>query len=181
MDGTFYYYILKNYVGSVNKKHKNNTHLFFIPVEPKKYMYVILIGKLEDKENTFASQLLVRLDEELLDGLINGEMEHFGDRFVEIESRECKSLAQAPGKYLITFPKKGINILSDLEVEYQLEYSSQSRKIYTINGNLNLVTGEINDQDLGMVAAKQMAFMGNRKRFEEVKKIHELRGKWYYD
>jgi len=166
MDGTLHYYILKNYEGKLIKKHKNNTHLFFIPVDPKKYMYLILVGKIEDEEGIFASQLLVRLDEDILDDTIKGEIEYFGERFEKIESLKCKSSKKNSGKYQINFQKTGSHILSNLEIEYQIEYSSESRRIYLIKGDLNLTTGEINDVDLGMVAAKQIAFMGNKKRFK---------------
>jgi len=181
MDGTFYYCVLKQYQGALRKKHKKNTHLFLVPVDPKKYMYLILIGELEDEENKYLTQLLVRIQDDLIDETIAGEKEYFNDRFVEVEALKCKSLNQSPGKYTITFPKKGINILSDLDIEYQLEYSSNSRRIYSIYGDLNLVTGEINEDDMGMIAAKQMAFMGKKQRFEELKNNQNKRGKIYYD
>ena len=185
MDGTFYYYILKNYKGALIKKHKNNTHLFFIPVDPKKYMYVAIVGEMLEEdtnlEKSYASQLLVRLSEDILDNTISGEQEYFGNRFIKIEELRCKSSAQSPGVYEITFPKKGFHILSDLQIEYQIEYSSSERRIYLIKGDLNLETQEIKEKELGMVAAKQVAYMGKKDRFIEMKKFKSQRGKIYYD
>jgi len=182
MDGTIKYFVVKKYKGLLIKRHKNNTHLFFIPVDPKKYMYLALIGQLSDEEDTYAAQLLVRLPEEVIDETIEGEYEYFGERFVEVESLKCKSLNQSPGRYSIALPKKGFNIRSNLEIEYQVEYSTVSRRIYLIKGDLNLITGEITDQDIKMVASKQAAFMGDKQRFEEMKKITKSGGlKYYYD
>ena len=36
MDGTIRYCVVKKYKGLLVKKHKNNAHLLFIPVAPKK-------------------------------------------------------------------------------------------------------------------------------------------------
>ena len=171
MDGILHYFVLKNYKGILRKKLKSNTHLFFIPVPPNKYVYVALIGQLDDEENTYASQLLVRIPEDLLEQTINGEIEYFGDRFVEVERLPCKSSAQAPGNYLITFKKKGYNILSNLDLKYGIEYSTSGRKIYLLHGNFNLITGEITNKTMNMMATKQAAFMGDKQRFDEILNI----------
>ena len=56
------------------------------------------------------------------------------------------------------------------------------KRYYLIKGDLNLVTGEITEKDVKMTAAKQVAFMGNKKRFEEIKKIKSTRRfKYYHD
>lgn len=171
MEGTIRYCVVKKYKGLFLRKHKNNTHLFFIPVAPKKYMYLALIGQMTDEENTYAAQLLVKLPEEIVDETINGEYDYFGKRFVEVESLKCNSKNPSPGKYIITISKKGDNIKSNLEIDYQVEYSTVGKRIYLIKGDLNLVTGEVNQKDMKMVAAKQISFMGDKERFEENKKI----------
>jgi len=185
MDGVIRYCIVKKYVG-LDKKNPKNTHLFFIPVDPKKYMYLALVGKMEEEEegnpNLYAAQLLVRLPEEIVDETIKGEEEYFKNRFVEIEALMCKSSNPSPGRYIITLPKKGINIRSDIEITYQLEYSDLHRKIYLINADLSLVAGEVNEKDMKMVAAKQTAFMGGKKRFKEMLEINKVgRIKYYHD
>lgn len=180
MDGTIRYCVVKKYSGILIRKHKNNTHLFFIPVDPKKYMYLALVGQLTEEEDTYAAQLLVKLPEEIIDQTIEGEYEYFGERFVEVESLKCKSTNPSPGKYIITLQKKGFNIKSNLEINYDVEYSTVARRIYLVKGDLNLITGEITNQDMKMVAAKQAAFMGNKQRFEEMKRIKPNRRIKYY-
>ena len=82
-----------------------------------------LIGQLTDEENTYAAQLFVKLPEDLLDETINGEMEYFGERLEEIEDLSRSSSNPGSGKYKVYFQKTGINIKSDLDIEYQAEYS----------------------------------------------------------
>ena len=183
MDGIIRYCVVKKY-SSIVKRHKSNTHLFFIPVDPNNYMYLALVGQVtEESEDTYAAQLLVKLPEEIIDDTINGEHTYFEDRFVEVETLKCHSTNPSPGKYIIHMDKKGFNIQSDLEIDYQVEYSTNTRRIYLIKGKLNLVTGEVSEKDMKMVAIKQAAFMGNKERFEEMKKIKpkNRRIKYYYD
>jgi len=175
MNGTIRYCIVKKYKGVLIKRHKSNTHLFFIPIDPKKYMYLALVGQLTEEDDTYAAQLLVRLPEDIIDETIDGEFEYFGERFVEVESINCHSTNPSPGKYIINLSKKGFNIKSNLEINYEVEYSTVNRRIYLIKGDLNLVTGEVNDKDMKMVAAKQAAYMGDKQRFEEIIKISKTR------
>jgi len=82
MEGIIRYCVVKKYVG-LSKKSPQNTHLFFIPVDPKKYMYLALVGKMSEEEienNVYAAQLLVRLPEEIVDETIQGEIEYFKNR-----------------------------------------------------------------------------------------------------
>ena len=76
MDGIIKYCIVKKYKG-LFRRHPSNTHLFFIPVDPKKYMYLALIGKMtDDEDNLYASQLLVKLSEDIFEETLNGEIEY---------------------------------------------------------------------------------------------------------
>ncbi|HPY04133.1 MAG TPA: hypothetical protein PL161_13005, partial [Spirochaetota bacterium] len=107
------------------------------------YMYLALIGKdVDDQENTYAAQLLVKLSDEIMESTLAGEYEHFGKKFIELEALKCKSSSPSQGKYTITIPKKGAHIKSNLEIEYQVEYSTTDKRIYFIKGELNLVSGE---------------------------------------
>jgi hypothetical protein len=125
------------------KRQPVYTHLFFVPVDPKLYMYLALIGQdVDDQENTYAAQLLVKLSDEIMDETLAGEYDHFGKKFIELEALECKSSCTSQGKYLVKIPKKGSYIKSNLEIEYQLEYSTTDKRIYFIKGELNLVSGE---------------------------------------
>ncbi len=63
------------------------THLFFIPVDPHRYMYLALIGKdVDDQENTYAAQILIKLSDEIMDDTLAGEYEYFGKKFIEVEA-----------------------------------------------------------------------------------------------
>lgn len=172
MDGTIKYCIVKRNRNIFLHKDPTNTHLLFIPVDPKKYMYLALVGKMDEEEDIYIAQLLVRFPEEVFEDTINEEIEYFGKRFIEVETLKCKSSNPSPGKYIINPSKKGVNILSNLEINYALEYSTVGRRMYTIKGDLNLVTGDVTQKDMNMVAAKQVAFMGGKQRFEEMLKIN---------
>ena len=142
MNGIIRYCVMKKRKGLL-KRQPVYTHLFFIPVDPKKYMYLALIGKdVDDQENTYAAQLLVKLSDEIMESTLAGEYEHFGKKFIELEALKCKSSSPSQGKYIITIPKKGAHIKSNLEIEYQVEYSTTDKRIYFIKGELNLVSGE---------------------------------------
>ena len=168
MNGTIYYFVLKNYKGIFSKKHKSNNHLLLIPIENDRYRYFLIVGKMEDDENTYACQLLATIKEDLLDDFISGEIEYFKGRFVEIEKLNCKTSQQAPGNYIIKLLKKGYNLLSNLILQYQIEYSTVNKRIYLLKADLNLVVSDINEDNISMVAAKQMAFLG-KNRFESKK------------
>ena len=176
MIGTIRYFILKRTPARLDKNSSSNTHLFFIPVDPHHYLYMGIIGQLTDEENTYVSQLFVKLPEDLLDETINGEMEYFGERLEDMEDLDCSSSNPSQGKYHVYFTKKGINIKSDLEIEYQTEYSSSDRKIYFIKGDLSLVTGDIEEDDqsdVSQIAARQKRIvMGGSK--DKKRKLHEI-------
>lgn len=143
MNGTIRYCVVKKRKGLL-KRQPIYTHLFFIPIDPKKYMYLALIGKdVDDQENTYAAQLLVKLTDEIMDDTLAGEYEYFGKKFIELEALKCKSTSPTQGKYIVTIPKKGDYIKSNLEIEYQVEYSTVEKRIYLLKGELNLVSGDI--------------------------------------
>ncbi len=147
MDGIIRYCVVKKYKGLFKKKTLY-THLFFIPVDLKKYMYLALVGQVTDEEYTdedrdvYAAQLLVRLTDEILDQTISGESEYFSKGFIEIEALKCISSNPSQGKYVINIPKKGFYIKSDLEIAYQVEYSTVDKRMYLLKGELNLVPGD---------------------------------------
>ncbi len=147
MDGTIRYCVVKKYKGKL-KREPAYTHLLFIPIDPQKYMYLGLIGKdLDDVPNTYAAQLLIKLSEEITEKTIQGEHEYFGKNFIEIEALNCTSSSPSQGKYIISIPQKGAYIKSDLEIEYHLELSTVDKRIYIIKGELNIVSGDVTEED----------------------------------
>jgi len=106
-------------------------------------MYLALIGSdVDDQENTYAAQLLVKLSDEIMESTLAGEYEYFGKKYIELEALKCKSSSPSQGKYIVTIPKKGAYIKSNLEIEYQVEYSTVEKRIYLLKGDINLVSGE---------------------------------------
>ncbi len=147
MDGTIRYCVVKKYEGALKRKPVY-THLLFVPIDPQKYMYLALIGKdVDNEENKYAAQLLVKLSEEITEQTIQGEHEYFGKNFIEVEALTCTSSNPSPGQYIISIPQKGTSIKSDLKIEYQLEYSTIEKRIYTLNGELNIVSGDVSCED----------------------------------
>ena len=147
MDGTLRYCIVKKYKGKL-KREPSYTHLLFVPIDPQKYMYLALIGKdIDDVENTYAAQLLVKLPEEITEKTIQGEHEYFGKNFIEVEALNCTSSNPAQGKYIISIPQKGAYIKSDLEIEYQLELSTVERRVYLLKGEINIISGDVTEKD----------------------------------
>lgn len=147
MDGTIRYCVMKKSKGLL-KRQPVYTHLFYVPVDPKKYMYLALIGMdVDDQDNTFAAQLLLKLSDEIMENTLAGEHEYFGNKFMELEALKCKSSSPSQGKYILTIPKKGTYIRSNLEIEYQVEFSTVEKRIYLLKGELNLVSGDIAGPD----------------------------------
>ena len=129
MNGIIRYCVMKKRKGLL-KRQPVYTHLFFIPVDPKLYMYLALIGQdVDGQENTYAAQLLVKLSDEIMESTLAGEYEHFGKKFIELEALKCKSSNPSQGKYTITIPKKGVYIRSNLDIEYKVEYTTPDKRI----------------------------------------------------
>lgn len=147
MDGTIRYCVVKKYKGKL-KREPAYTHLLFVPIDPQKYMYLALIGKdIDDVENTYAAQLLIKLSEEITEKTIQGEHEYFGKNFIEVEALNCTSANPSQGKYNISIPQKGAYIKSDLEIEYQLELSTVDKRIYIIKGEINIISGDVTEEN----------------------------------
>lgn len=142
MDGMIRYCVVKKNKG-VLKRSILYTHLLFVPVDPNQYMYLALVSQTAEEENAYVAQLLVKLTDEIMEGTLRGEYEHFGKRFVEVEALKCRSSNPSQGEYVINIPRKGSYIKSDLDIQYQLEYSTVEKRMYILKGELRLATGEV--------------------------------------
>lgn len=164
MASYLYYNVLKMYKGTLKKTYKGNTHLLIVPITPKKYLYLAVIGKLIDKENSYACHLVVTLPSRLVDGVVSGEEEHFGERYVVVEKLLCIPQMTGENQYTIEIPEKSKNIKSDLVVEYHPDLNIGSKRIYVITGDLEFETGEVASKGaMGMIAAKQTAFLKTKR------------------
>ena len=165
-----YYCVLKNYKGIFKKTLKGNTHLFIIPTEDK-YIYLGLLGEIVDNPGSYACQLILRFEPDLLDTIIDGEEDYFGDRFLELEELDCTSTKVGSGDYKLHIPTKGNYIHSSLRLTYNVEYSTDKQRIYIMEGKLNFEADDVDpSKDLRLIAKKQMAFIGDKGRFSDVKK-----------
>jgi len=142
MEGMIRYCVVKKHKG-VLKKHVLYTHLLFVPIDPNQYMYLALVSQMEEEDNTYVAQLLVKLSDEIMEDTLRGEHEHFGKNFVEVEALKCKSSNPSEGKYIVDIPREGSYIKSNLEIQYKLEYSTVDKRMYVLRGELNIATGEI--------------------------------------
>jgi hypothetical protein len=161
----FYYFVLKNYRGLFRKKFVGNTHLFLIPRAGDDYLYLALLGNIVDEDNSYACVLISRIPDDLLDEIINGEHKHFGERFELIDEIKVNTINENKGEYEIKVLSKSQHILSDLEMIYNEDLSSNSKRIYIIKGKLNLSTEDVGlDSTLRIDAYKKLALVSNKNR-----------------
>lgn len=171
---TIYYCVLKNYKGLFRKKHRGNTHLFLAPISPDTYVYLGLLGELTDEPGTYATHLIVKLPKDLVDTILTGEQEYFKDRFVIVETLPCSPKKIDSGEYSLKMGKKGKYILSPIDLKYEVEYSTSSRRVFLMKGVFNFESNDIKlDVTMKMAAAKQDALMGDKERFSEALKIYK--------
>ena len=164
MAKTLYYCVLKNYKGRFIKTHRGNTHLFLIPVSDHEYMYLGMIGAMIEKEDSFATQLIVRIPIEIIVTFINHEIRYFNGRFEVIDRVKCEASKKEAGKYEINILNPSHYIKSDLFLNYELEYSTPNRRIYSLDGDLNFMAEEVNPKTtLSMAAIKQQSLLKKKK------------------
>jgi len=179
-----YYNVLKMYKGTLKKTYKGNTHLLIVPITPRKYLYLAVIGQLIDQHGSYACHLVVSIPSRLVDSIISGEEEHFGDRYVIVEKLKCEPQIIGESHYNIALenPEKAKNIKSDLTIEYHPEFNLGSKKIYVVTGELKFETEEISSKgEMGMTAAKQSALMGKKSRFEEPETKQDIKEGQYME
>ena len=171
-----YYCVLKNYKGLFKKKHIGNTHLFLIPISEDTYLYLGMIGELEDDPGNYATQLIVKLPTEIVNEVIDEEIKYFEDRFVVIEELKCSPRKIAAGEYDIKIPQKGNMILSNLHVEFNVDVSTNSKRIYTLTGEFNFESEDVkSSSEIKMVAAKKLALMGGDKKYKDMQESFRLK------
>jgi len=163
-----YYFVLKNYRGIFKKKFVGNSHIFLIPRTEDDYLYLALLGNIVDEENTYACVLISRIPDDIIDSLIEGEHDHFGNRFELIEELNVRFSCEQIGIYDIELEGKSKYILSDLEITFNSKLSSSSKKIYIIKGKLNLNTEDVGlDSTLKIDAYKKLAVTSNKFRVKK--------------
>lgn len=160
-----YYNVLKMYKGTLKKTYKGNTHLLIVPIAQKKYLYLAVIGQLIDQQGSYACHLIVSIPSRLVESIISGELEHFGERYVVVEKLKCEPQIIGESHYNIALEdsEKAKNIKSDLTIEYHPEFNIGSKKIYVVTGELQFETSEVSSRgEMGMLASRQSAFLKKR-------------------
>jgi hypothetical protein len=90
-----------------------------------------------------------------------------------MESITCDSEKISNNEYLIHVDKPGKSILSDVSIEYTPQFNMGNKKIFQVKGNFNFISTDINNErNMGMIANKQLAYMGSPKgRFSNFSKF----------
>jgi len=162
MKNYVYYIILKNYKGILKKKHIGNTHLFFIPVTTSETFYLALIGKITNEDNSFVCQLINRLPRELRHKIVEEQKKEFKNRYEVLEVLICEPQQLDEEKFKIKIPSKGNYFLSDLNIEINLEYTTDNQRIYNMNGKLNLETKPVSGDIIKSIGFKKLALVKKR-------------------
>jgi hypothetical protein len=138
------YCVLTFKKGLLRKKTKK-VHLFFLPVSFTNYFYIALIGKLSDEENSYVSQLMVSFPAELLEEVIKGKQEYFGERFSVVEELQCIPLKKNNNttKIVVSGKKQALVVKSNILLTFDDFLTTGSKKIYILRGKLDLDIGEV--------------------------------------
>jgi len=164
MEKQVYYCVLKKYKGLVKKKFVGVTHLFILPRTDYDYAYVALLGERLEVSGTYACLYITRIPDDILDTIVSGEKEYFGNRFEVIEQKLAEVKTVVKGSYLIklkeesnVFPKKSILLT------YQAEESTPKKRIYNLTSKLDLTTREVGSDNIGEVALRNSILLGTSR------------------
>jgi len=160
MDRHIYYCILKKYKGLFKKKLVGVTHLFILPRTESDYLYLALLGERTEVTGTYACVYIVRVPDEILDNILDGEKEYFGDRFEIIEHKlgEVKTLHK--GTYLIKLKEDSdVFLKKEILLTYQEKESTPKKRIYNLVTKLDLETKEVGFEKLGEFALKSLILL----------------------
>jgi len=159
---SFKYYVLKNYKGIFKKKHTGNVHIILLPISMSESLYLVVIGEIIKDPNSFACQLVVRQSPEFINRVVQMEQKKFGGNFILLEDLPCRVNDLGQGKYNYVFTNTGQYIKSDLDLDFEPEYSDNKMKIYVLRGNIDLETNDVSPKTFKMVAMKKLAYLGRK-------------------
>jgi len=167
---TLSYCILKTYKGIFKKEHSGNVQVIFIPASPN-FIGLMLLGKLDEPPYLYAAQQIVfgpiEYMTEIRDEMISDE------KFEIIEELPCSVSSSNSGWTYNVTSSKGKHIGKKLIIEFTPEYSGGDQKIFTINGDLNLVHTENVDDKLVKMSGKVKA-----AKFKSIGKTNKIMGKY---
>jgi hypothetical protein len=160
MDRQVYYCILKKYKGLFKKKFVGVTHLFILPRTENDYLYLALLGERSEVTGTYACVYITRIPNEILDFIVSGEKEYFGNRFEIVEQKMAEVKTIQKGTYLIKLKEDSdVFLKKEIVVAYQEEESTPKKRIYNLTSRLDLETREVGFETLGRYALKSLILL----------------------
>jgi len=160
MDRRTYYCILKKYKGLIKKKLVGVTHLFILPRTDYDYLYLALLGERSEVTGTYACLYITRIPDEILEPIISGEKEYFGNRFEIIEQKLSEVKALEKGTYLIKLKEDSdVFLKKEILLTYQAEESTPKKRIYNLVAKLDLETREVGFETLSKFALKSLILL----------------------
>ena len=160
MDRRVYYCILKKYKGLLKKKFVGITHLFILPRTDYDYLYLALLGERSEVTGSYACIYITRIPNEILDAIVSGEKEYFGNRFEIIEEKLAEVKTLDKGTYLIKLNEDSdVFLKKEILLTYQAEESTPKKRIYNIVTRLDLETREVGFESLSKFALKSLILL----------------------
>lgn len=160
MDKQVYYCILKKYKGLFKKKFVGVTHLFILPRTEDDYLYLALLGERTEVTGTYACFYITRIPNEILDPIVSGEKEYFGNRFEIIEQKPAEVRTLEKGTYLIKLKEDSdVFLKKEILLTYQEQESTPKKKIYNLTSRLDLETKEVGFETIGRFALKNLILL----------------------
>ena len=153
-----HYYVLKTYEGFFKKRHVGNTHFLCIPISNREFITVVLLGEATGTDNKWIVAQITRAPLQFLQPMLDDMKKQLGeDAFINIESIAVKPKEASKGLYNITLLQKGVYIKSNFTLEFEPEFSTDGRNLYSMEGNFDFYTVDMNMRTAKMQAAKAVA------------------------
>lgn len=172
------YYVLKNYKGLFIKRHRGNTHAFYIPLGDNTVGYFGLLGRVVDEtlndgndtdedfrrgKDTYALVLIFKMEIGVVERIQDEEKKFFGDRYIHVESVEGDVQTIQNGYYNFHINKPGKYIHSDVRTKYMVEHSTANRRIYFMYGDFDFEITDLQSKQLRGLAHKTFMNITDKK------------------
>jgi len=172
MERQVYYCILKKYKGLLKRELAGVTHLFILPRTDYDYLYLALLGERSEVTGTYACVYITRIPDDILDFIISGEKEYFGNRFEIIEQKIAEVKTVEIGAYLVTLQENSdVFLKKQILIAYQPEESTPKKRIYNLVCKLDLETREVGFDTIPAFALNSLATV-KPSRLLKFRKIH---------
>jgi hypothetical protein len=113
-----YYAVLKH--PKKRTKEERITHLLILPNAENDFLYLGVTGKVTDEPGSYVTQLIVRFPQDLLNRILDGEAEQFGERYEVLEQIDCSVGNVGDECCSIRLDTPGQYIRSDLKISFKV-------------------------------------------------------------